>query len=569
MSIGSQRWMRALIAAGGLWLALFAASAQAQVWSLSKQQRQAYLRYYAPIILQRADEDNGKIGRDWISNFDFDRDGNFSNNRYNWMQTPQYIQAGGNPNSAYANWRIRPTLYTALIEYMEGGSKSLVLLYHVYHASDKNGDAIHDWERIEIHVRGVAGTPGTLGEYVSNTATTLHPEHIVRVYSDYADLNFMQTATGRHLMVWQADENGSWPNEREHEVHYVQNPYSWISGRVAMGTAKAEVDITDDDDKKNVHYVFVPEDSSAAVAGWNARPLAYATAATQYSGRDSGNGPNWAGVPRITYELQDLADLHRSSWQGAYWQQNWTADVTDDILLESPILDESGGVEVPAGLHRFYLGSRDAYKSSQTDGREGFAHKKWFWGSYSAERNSEFNHSTDDCGGFAGLCLDSFGWSRGAVSGRYDSHGNYWWQHDYFAHTGQINSSEHYEAGQWLGANWYRAEYGGFDGRWVQLFDDRPNDQPIAPLVLRLYLPDDRCTDELWVTATAAGGQAPYTFSWTDAIAYSPANYTPNSAIVPSYALALVTLTSADGQVRSQYVYHEPDCGGGFGGVLQ
>jgi hypothetical protein len=232
----------------------FAQAAYAQAWSLTKTQRQQYLQYYAPIILQRADENDGKVGRDWITNFDFDRDGDYANNRYNWLQTPQYIQAGGNPLSPYAAWKIRPTLYSALIEYMEGGSKSLVLLYHVYHASDKNGSEIHDWERIELHVRGATGTPGAGGEYVSNTALTTHEEHIVRRYTDYADLNFMQTATGKHLMIWSADESGSFPGERNHQLHYVQNPYSWIAGRFALGTNKAEVDITGDGDKKNVHY---------------------------------------------------------------------------------------------------------------------------------------------------------------------------------------------------------------------------------------------------------------------------------------------------------------------------
>ena len=179
---GVSRWcsLRPVRAAGrlsGLLLAVlamcssivFATEAHAQTWTLSKAQRQNYLQYYAPLIMHRADEDNGKIGRDWMSNFDFDRDANFSTNRYNWLQTPQYIAAGGNPASPYANWRIRPTVYTALIEYMEGGSKSVSLLYHIYYASDKAGTAIHDWERVEIHIRNVAGTPGTFGEYVNAT----------------------------------------------------------------------------------------------------------------------------------------------------------------------------------------------------------------------------------------------------------------------------------------------------------------------------------------------------------------------------------------------------------------
>jgi hypothetical protein len=58
--------------------------ASAQAWTLTKVQRQAYLNYYAPVILKRGDENDGKQGRDWITNFDFDQDGDFSNNRLNW-----------------------------------------------------------------------------------------------------------------------------------------------------------------------------------------------------------------------------------------------------------------------------------------------------------------------------------------------------------------------------------------------------------------------------------------------------------------------------------------------------
>jgi hypothetical protein len=63
---------------------------------------------------------------------------------------------------------------------MEGGGKSLVLLYHVYNAADKDGNQIHDWERVEIVVRNISGTPGGGSEYVNHVTVTLHPEHIMR-----------------------------------------------------------------------------------------------------------------------------------------------------------------------------------------------------------------------------------------------------------------------------------------------------------------------------------------------------------------------------------------------------
>ncbi len=56
--------------------ALLNGAAWSQAWSLSDQQRRDYLGYYSPIIFKNADEDAGKhAGYDWITNFDFDRDG--------------------------------------------------------------------------------------------------------------------------------------------------------------------------------------------------------------------------------------------------------------------------------------------------------------------------------------------------------------------------------------------------------------------------------------------------------------------------------------------------------------
>jgi len=132
------------------------------------------------------------------------------------------------------------------------------------------------------------------------------------------------------------------------------------------------------------------------VSAWNAKPLAYATASSQYSGRDNATNAPWYAVPRITYELQDLADLHLSSWQFSNWQTHWTSDNVRDVLLESPIVNEAGATEVPAGLQRFYLGSRDLY---QYEGHEGFLWKKWMWGDYSAERDPDAFSNTDEFGG--------------------------------------------------------------------------------------------------------------------------------------------------------------------------
>lgn len=455
--------------------------AEAQAWSLTKAQRQAYLNYYAPVILKRGDENNDKEGRDWLTNFDFDQDDNFSTNRVNWLNVDQYVAASAahNTTSSYSRWRIRPTLYTALMEYMEGSSKSLVLLYHVYNAADKDGDEIHDWERIEIIIRGVGGTPGASGEYVSSATITIHKDHIMRRYYD-SGLNFMQTATGKHVLIWQADESrADLPcATHAHELRFVTNPYSWIASQISSN-GKAEVDINGEDEK-NVHYVFVPEGSSAAVSAWGAKPLNYTVASTLYSGVDNGDTIYWSRAKRITYELQDIADIFPTHWQGSTWYKHWLSDTAVDVLLESPIINEAGQSEVSAGMQVFYARSRDS--GSLTDERDGYPDKDWLFGAYSAELNADCDSGSDDFSAYSGSGVDSYGRSRGAASGYYNSHGAYWWQHDFFAHSGSMDTSSSSEAGNWLVGAWYTAANGGFDGRWVQLFDDRPGQEPIGSL---------------------------------------------------------------------------------------
>lgn len=461
-----------------------ASHAHAQAWSLTKAQRQAYLQYYAPVILKRGDENNSKQGRDWITNFDFDQDGDFSNNRVNWLNVPNYVNASAYGPSAYDRWRIRPTLYTSLIEYMEGGSKSLVLFYHVYNATDKDGNDIHDWERVEILVRGVTGTPGGGGEYVNHVAATMHKEQLIRRYYDAGGLNFMQTATGKHILIWQADESdwdwytGTDYGYHGHALQHVITPYSTIASRMNSSTADAKVAVTQSD-SKNVHYVFAPEGSQAAVDTWRAKPLSYTTASGLASRVDNGDTVRWSSTKRMTYELQDVADIFPTHWQGNQWYVHWLANDWRYILLESPILNEAGQPEVSAGMQLFYLRSRDIGKSGFVGADAAVLGKNPIWGNYSAELNSEAPYSSDDFGGFEGLGVDSYGRTRGAASGYYDSHNAYWWQHDFFVHSGVITSDQtHYEAGTWLAGLWYTAANGGFDGRWVQLFDDRPGYEP-------------------------------------------------------------------------------------------
>lgn len=551
--------------------------ASAQTWSLTTAQRQAYLNYYAPVILKRADENNNKQGRDWITNFDFDQDNNFSNNRVNWQNVPNYVNASANGPSAYDRWRIRPTLYTAIIEYMENGSKSLVLFYHIFNATDKDAKDIHDWERVEILVRNVTGTPGGAGEYVNHVTGTMHGEQLIRRY--YDGLNFMQTATGKHILIWQADESdwdwytGTDYGYHGHALQHVITPYSTIATVMNSLSTDAKLAVNESD-SKNVHYVFVPEGSQAAVDTWRAKPLSYTTASGLASRVDNNDSVRWANTKRITYELQDVADIFPTQWQGNAWQVSWLTNAQRYIRLESPIVNEAGQAEVPAGMQLFNLWSRDIGKSDSVGSDAAVLAKLPIWGAYSAELNSEFSipelsWTQDDFGAFAGLGVDSFGRSRGAASGFFDSHNSYWWQHDFFVHSGEITSSQtHFEAGTWLPGAWYTAANGGFDGRWVQLFDDRAGLEPFSLLTLSVTHPANRCGDVFSVTAKATGGLSPYTFTWVNATPVSP-SYAPTNFAEMSMGQGSVTAQSADGQTATYSIRVPIKCTGtGGGGVI-
>lgn len=541
--------------------------ASAQSWSLTTAQRKAYLYYYAPIIMKRANESSTSAGLDWNTNFDFDRDGNFSNNRVNWLNINQYVAASTSGSTAYSHWRIRPTLYSALIEYMEGGSKSIVMLFHVYNAQDKDGDQIHDWERVEIAVRGVTGTPGGSGEVVNHVTVTHHHDHIMRRYYD-SSLKFMQTATGKHVLIWQADQNDNSGlsdlcDTYGHELRFVTNSYSTIASQASVPTNEADVNVSGRDNAKDVNYVFVPEGSPAAVSAWNAQSLNYGNASALASRLDS--TPRWSQVKRITYELQDLADIIPTHWQNSAWYVHWLADEWEDVNFESPILNEAGQAEVSTGLQRFYTKSRDGWLSGLTDGRNGIPEKGWLYGAYSAELDEDCPSGADDFEAYEGYGTDSYGRTRGAASGYYASHNSYWWQHDFFVHSGSIVDADTVEGGTWLTGAWYIPANGGFDGRWVQLFDDRPSYEAPTPLTLTLTYPSGTllCRTTRLVTAKAVGGAPPYTFTWSTGQTITSTSTSQVS--VPVYTTATVTVRDAVGATKTSSVYVNGDCTGGGG----
>ncbi|QRO01410.1 hypothetical protein JRI60_21515 [Archangium violaceum] len=460
----------ALTLAGLCW----PAEAHAQTWSLTTAQRKAFLQYYAPIVLKRANGNDGRHGYDWITQFDFDQDGDFSNNKLHWKTINQYVDASRTGPSAFDRWRIRPTLYSSLIEFMDGG-KNLVLVYHIYHALDKNaaGDyQLHDWERVELLVKNVVGAPGS-GESVAHAIVTQHKRNVIR-QQGHVDLNFMQSATGKHLLIWQAEWSDKLLAAHGQELRFVTDPYSFFAGR--MSTAgNAEAGVNNDDGRKNVHYVFVPEASASAVTAFGARPLSYATADLLASRYDNGKTITWPNVKRITYELQDLADILPTHWQYGGYQTHWLSTSPIDFYLESPVVNEAGQAEVSAGMQRFFPQTRDI---ENEDEREGYPAKKWLLGTF------ELNASASDTGGggsgafhdnaWASTGVDSRGQTRASASGYTTSPGSFWWQHDYFVHSGTVDSTEGVEQGFWLPGAWYLTQNGGFDGRWVQLFDDRP-----------------------------------------------------------------------------------------------
>ena len=242
----------------------------------------------------------------------------------------------------------------------------------------------------------------------------------MRRYYD-SGLNFMQTATGKHVLIWQADQQDSdLCDTYGHELRFVTNSYSSIASRASVSTNDAEVNVSGKDSAKDVNYVFVPEASQAAVNAWKAQPLNYSNASTLASRLSS--TPSWSQVKRITYELQDLADIIPTHWQNSAWYVHWLADEWEDVLLESPIINEAGQAEVSTGRQRFYTKSRDSGLSGLTDGREGIPSKEWLYGAYSAELDEDCPSGSDDFEAYEGYGTDSYGRTRGAASGDYASH---------------------------------------------------------------------------------------------------------------------------------------------------
>jgi hypothetical protein len=568
-------------------------------WSLTDDQRRAYLNYYAPIVFKRANEDtrnsgflstlasvaqwaidpsflgaisaiagvvsyvlpvgNGGAGYDWITNFYYDGTDTFSDNKYNWkMYVTHFITS---TQVHWIHWNIRPTLYTAAIEFMEQGSKELVLIYHIYHAIDENAgreQSVHDWERIEVHLKNVAGSPGSIEE-VYRTVITQHHRHLVRSGSE---VNFLQDSSGKHLMVFQAEWSGRTSLEPHgQELRYVTDPWSWVYGRMVSNGA-AEVDITGDS-RKNIHYVFVPEEASQTVYTFSAWAINWVTNRfMSFSGRDNGDTVAWDKVRRITYELQDLADIfptHAPANNAAH--NHWYGHpvhvrMTDPVLSEDRLTVELDGA--PSGTtYALVAGSADVEGASIDGSREGYPDKSWWWGCYA-------QHGSADIMGGGGFCADmlngthedSRGRTRLTAAGPGSSPGIYS-QHDYFVHARELfapgNPSSISHPGYFLVGDWHKPANGGFDGRYVQLFDDR------RPLRVTLEMPWNFCSTDYYpmnvndgflTTVQVSGAKSPYTLTWTIAGSTWYSTYPTGGYFeyVPYGTEASVTVNAANGE---------------------
>lgn len=402
---------------------------------LSKEERKTFLHYYSPVIFKQAHEyDQDHLGYDWITNYFFDGEEQLSNNKANWStELDHYID-----KTQHADWKIDPTLYTALIEFQDNelNTRSVILIYHIYHAKQRG--SIHDWERVEIRVDNINGAPGN-GEEINYVVITRHSLHNAREYPD-EDLNFMETATGKHVMVWQA----SWDIGilGQAELHFVEESWSHIQ-QDNSGNKSAKVDINNSGENR-FHYIFVDENDVEAVNYWQAQTLNQNNAHNLASGESRSSTVSYHEAKRITYQLQDMADIIPTHLDPDNWKEEKQVD------LATPVLNEDESIEIPTGVTTFYYKAIDDQDSDED--RNGYIRKHWFWGVYIyAVEGDNFYEELDP---------------------------EPWQQHYYFAHNGTRGdgtvADELENRGIFLGkgnyANWL--DNGGFDGRWVQLFED-------------------------------------------------------------------------------------------------
>ena len=272
---------------------------------------------------------------------------------------------------------------------------------------------------------------------------TAHKKHTGRI-GGHGDLHYVdnfetpQTIAGKHLLVWQAKWHGV-IGSRKGELRFVEE------GLDAFYRKKAKVDVSGYELEKPFHYIFVDQDAIGTPKFLKALPITPENAQKLASGKDRRRVIRTKKTKRITYELQDLADVFPTYWvdaNGPGMNTNWTGKKTS-ITIEQEITSNITGtpITVPVGVQKFLRSSKDSTRDGQ---RQGYPQKHWFWGTY--------------LWGKKGNWIDE----------AYKARKEVWAQHDYFAHVG----GTHLDPGGWLPQGWHLAENGGFDGRWVSLFPD-------------------------------------------------------------------------------------------------
>ncbi len=455
-------------------VATAAAQSTTGPWVLSNEQRRAFLHHYSPVILKRANENDNRrhLGHDWITNFTFDNDLDFGNNRKNWRDGKIKFIKG----TANLNWAIKPTIYTALVEWMtfpgvhpssrpnkgSRGRKSLVLIYHIYHAyqggGDKTTDDIHDWERIELRLDNVSNRGPGHGEQINYTVITNHKKHFGRLGRD-SNIKFVDSTTtkqqgiGKHLIVSQQKWNGTnWRTLRKAELRYVEDDLeSFFRGTAA-------VRINGRSDRRPFHYIFADGSVRGLRQLFATQSINSRNAASLASGKDDDKRIRTAETKRINYELRDIASILPTHWcdprvSGSPCNErtgnsSWVGPPSYKIALSEPVHSTLGGVRksIPRGTHTFLLRARDGTKGDGRGDRKGYPDKGWFWGTYDWGKTGNW---TDK---------------------EYTRRRGRWNQHAFFVHEPGMRREK--RAGTWLPPGWNRPDRGGFDGRWIELFPE-------------------------------------------------------------------------------------------------
>ena len=279
------------------------------------------------------------------------------------------------------------------------------------------------------------------------TFLTAHKKHTARLRG-HGDLHYVdkvdapKTIEGKHLLVWQARWRGGNLVARKGELRFVEkNALNYKSARTRVSKYPT---------KKSFHYIFVDQDAIGTPEFLGATSIRQENARALASGKRYRKDVKTKNVKRITYELQDLADVFPTHWVHANGPDrkntNW-AGKSAFVDLEQELTSNITGtpITVPVGVQEFL--TKSLIRNDPAP-RQGYPQKHWFWGTYRWGQDGN--------------------WTDKAYSDRKQV----WPQHDYFAHIGWDSDPGDRVLGEWLPEGWHLAENGGFDGRWVPLFPD-------------------------------------------------------------------------------------------------